>query len=65
MSGSGREVCRMSGSGRVALRDVQEWSGGPPGSRAVVVRPYQMSVSCREFLPEVQKWTGGPPGCSG
>ena len=39
MSGSGREVSRMSGSGRKALPDVWEWSGGPPGSPEVVGRP--------------------------
>ena len=42
----------MSGSGREALPDVREWSGGPPGCPGVVWRPTQMS-----------ECSGGPPGC--
>ena len=45
MSGSGREACRISGSGRKAIPNVWEWSGGPP----------QMSRSGRETLPDVQE----------
>ena len=31
---------RMSGSGRLALTDVQVWSGVPPGCPGVVEGPY-------------------------
>ena len=48
----------MSGSGREALPDIQEWSGGLPGCPEVVGKPSRMS-GC------VQKWSGGPPGCPG
>ena len=37
----------MSESGRDALPDVREWSGGPPGCPGVVGRPCQMSGSGR------------------
>ena len=30
MSGSLREACRIFGSGRKAIPNVREWSGGPP-----------------------------------
>ena len=40
----------MSGSGREALQDVLEWSGGHPGCPGVVGRNYQMSGSDREAL---------------
>ena len=36
---------RLSGSGRLALPDVQEWSGGPPGYPGLVGRPCRMSES--------------------
>ena len=44
----------MSGSGREALQDVMEWSGGHPGCPGVVGRPSRMSDSCRESLPYVR-----------
>ena len=40
----------MSGSGREALPDVREWSGGPPGCPGVVGRPTRMSGSGREAI---------------
>ena len=50
-----RSLYRMSGSGRLALPDVwewsavpsgcPEWSGGPSGCPGVVGRPSQMSLS--------------------
>ena len=48
----------MSGSGREAIPDVQELSGGPPGCLGVVVMPSRMSVS-------LQERSGGPAGCTG
>ena len=61
----------MSRSGRVALGDARECSGGPPGSLRVVGSPYRLSGSDRdalgdvgsgrEALPEVWEWSGGPP----
>ena len=52
----------MSGSGREALPDVQEWSGGFPESPKVIGRISRMSGSGREALPDVQELLGGPPG---
>ena len=40
----------MSGSGRKALPDVREWSGGHPGCLFVVGRPSRMSERGREAL---------------
>ena len=40
----------MSGSGWQILKDVREWSGGPPVCLVVVGRPSQMSRSVREAL---------------
>ena len=55
----------MSGSGREALSEVREWSGGPLGGPGVVGRlsrmlgvvgrPYRMSESGREALSDVQE----------
>ena len=62
----------MSGSGREALSDVWEWSGGPrgfagvverpPGCPGVIGTPFRMSRSGREALPNVQEWSVGYPG---
>ena len=65
MSGSGREACRMSGSGRKVIPNVREWSGGHPVCPAVVGRPSQMSGSGQEALPDVRELSGVPPGSSG
>ena len=46
----------MSRSGREAIQDVQEWSGGPPGCPGVGVRPSWMSGSGREALLDVREW---------
>ena len=43
---------RMIRSGREALLDVREWSGGPPGCPGVVGRPSRMTESGREALPD-------------
>ena len=63
---------RMSGSGRLALPNVQEWSGDPPVCPGVVGRPSRMSgcgpdtvPNHRKDLPDVQEWSGVPPGCPG
>ena len=40
----------MSVSGREALPEVREWSGGLPGCPGVVGRPSRMSGSGRESL---------------
>ena len=53
----------MSGSGREALPDVREWSGGPPRCPVVVESHSWMFAICREALPDVRKWTRGPLGC--
>ena len=50
----------MSGSGRDALPNVQEWSGCPPGFQGVVGRPYWMSGSGREAFAVVWEWSVGP-----
>ena len=74
MSGSGRKaltLCtrvvwmpsRMSGSGRVALRDIREWSGGPLGCPGVVGRPYGMFGSIRKVLLDIRDCWGCPPEC--
>ena len=55
----------MSGSGREALPDVQERSGGPPGCPGVVVSPARMFRSGREALLDVREWWGVPPKCLG
>ena len=57
----------MSGSCRETLPDVwkwweallgdREWSGDPPESRGVVMRPSLMSGSGREALPDVREWS--------
>ena len=53
----------MSRSGREALPNVREWSGGPPGCPGLVGRPNWMSVSGLEANAEVWEWSGGHPGC--
>ena len=67
MSGSGREACRMSGSGRKAIPNVREWLvdplecpgmvGWPPRCLGVVGRPSQISGSGRVSLPNVREWS--------
>ena len=47
----------MPKSGRQALKDVREWSGGPPGYPGVVWRPSRMSGSVRETLKYVQDYS--------
>ena len=56
---------RMSGSGREARQDVQEWSGGPPGCPEMVGKPSRMSGSGWEALPDVREWSRGLPGYPG
>ena len=48
------EICR---SGREALLDVREWSGGPPGFTKVVGRASRMSGWSREAHPDVREWS--------
>ena len=65
----------MSGSGREALPDVREWSGGTPGCPGIIDRPSRMSGSgrspsrtsgsSRETLGDVWEWSGGPFGFPG
>ena len=65
---------RMSGSGRLDLPYVREWSVDPPRSLGVVGRPSRMSGSCREpsrmsgsgrqVLPDVWKACPDVRGCS-
>ena len=49
----------MSGSGREALPDVWEWSGGLPGCPGVFGWPSRMCSSSKVALPDV----GSSPGC--
>ena len=56
MSGSGREACRVSGSGRKAIPNVQEWSGDTPRCPGVVRSPSRVSGSIRKTLPNVLEW---------
>ena len=44
----------MSGNGVEAIRDVSEWSGGPPECPGVVMKTSKMSGSGREELPDVR-----------
>ena len=65
----------MSGSGRQAVTDVREWSGGPPRCAGVVGIPSWMSGSGREAildvrewsetLPNFQEWSEDNPECPG
>ena len=55
----------MSGSGRDALGDVRQWSGGPPGCAEVVGSPSEMSRSGRVPLGDVREWSGDPFRCAG
>ena len=45
----------MSGSGREALGDLREWSGGPPKCPGVVERLTEIYGSGREALPDVRE----------
>ena len=60
----------MSESSQLALSDVREWSGGPPGCSGVVGRPYRMSRSPYWMagsdllaLLGVLEWSRAPSGC--
>ena len=64
MSGVVGRPSRRSGSGRKALPDNREGSGGTPGCPGVVGRPSWMSESGREALPDIREWSGVPPKCS-
>ena len=55
----------MSGSGRGALPDVREWSGGNPGSPEGVGRPSVISWIDLKALPVVREWSAGSPECPG
>ena len=55
----------MSGSGREALTEVWERSGGHPRCPGVVGRPSLKSGSGREALTEVWERSGGLPRCPG
>ena len=61
----------MSGSGQVALPDVQVWSGDPAECPGVVGGPpdvregSRMSRRGREALPNVRALSEGPHGCLG
>ena len=48
----------MSLSGRESIPDVQEWSGGPPGSPGAVGSLSQMSGNGREALPVFRERSG-------
>ena len=59
------EACRMFGSGRKAIPNVREWSGGPPGCLRVIGSPSQMSESGWEALLDVREWSKVYPECPG
>ena len=59
----------MIESGLEELRDVWDWSGGPPGCPEVVGRPSwvvgspsRMSRSGQEAIQNVRERSRGPPG---
>ena len=54
---SSRRSSRMNGSGREALRDVREWSGGPLGCLGVVEKPSRMSGSGQDALSDDREWS--------
>ena len=56
------EACRMFGSGRKAIPNVREWSGGPSGCPRVLESLSRMSGSGLEASPDVREWLGGPSG---
>ena len=51
----------MSVTGREALQDILEQSGGPPECPGVVGRPFRKSGSCLEALVDGSYWSGGTP----
>ena len=55
----------MSGSGRDALADDQEWSGARREFAEVVGRPSQISVSALEAVPDVRECSVGRRGVFG
>ena len=64
MCRSGREACRMSGSGRKSIPNVQEWCR-PSRMSESGGWPFRVSRSGRETPPNVQEWSDGPLGCPG
>ena len=52
---------RISGSGQVALSDVQEWSGDPAECSGGVGSP----PGCPGGFADVWEWWGHPPGSHG
>ena len=55
----------MYDSGREALEDLREWSGGPSECPGVVGMPSRMSKSGGDDFTDVQEWTGVTPGSPG
>ena len=55
----------MFESGRDALPDIWELSGGPPGCPGVFKKPFWMSGIDQEALQDVREWSGGSPVCPG
>ena len=45
----------MTRSGRNALPNVREWSGGPPGCPVVVGMPSRISGTGQEALPDASE----------
>ena len=64
MSLRGGRPFQMSGSCRVALLDVREWSGGHHGCPGVVGRLSRMSGS-GGMPPDVREWSDSTPGWPG
>ena len=69
MSGSFREACQISESGRKAIPNVWERSGGTLECRVVFGRPspmtgipFRMFRSGQVSVQDVREWSGGPPG---
>ena len=54
-----------SGTGRKALPEVFDRTGGPPGSSGWVWRPSRRSGTGQEALPVGRKWSRGFPGAPG
>ena len=58
IAGSGPEVIpEGAGSGREAIMEGREWSGGPPGGPGQVERPTWRARSGPEVIPEGQEWS--------
>ena len=54
-----RKPSQQFGSGREAIPDVREWSGGPPEIRECL----PITPGSPEAIPVAREWSRVPPGC--